>query len=103
MLRRIYVAGVFVAAPLGVYIQYFKERLGDSRSFTVAAAVDAVLLVGTTAAALVFILKGKIQQPRQWMTRSFAVALVFLEGRVVGGLTGWDNLDSHANETIVWV
>jgi hypothetical protein len=37
------------------------------------------------------------------MTRSFAVALVFLEGRVVGGLTGWDNLDSHANETIVWV
>jgi hypothetical protein len=50
VLRRIYVAGVFVAAPLGVYIQYFKERLGDSRSFTVAAAVDAVLLVGTTAA-----------------------------------------------------
>jgi hypothetical protein len=50
VLRRIYVAGVFVAAPLGVYIQYFKERLGDSRSFTVAAAVDAALLVGTTAA-----------------------------------------------------
>jgi hypothetical protein len=37
------------------------------------------------------------------MTRSFAVALVFLEGRVIGGVTGWDNLDIRATETIVWV
>ena len=36
------------------------------------------------------------------MTRSFAVALVFLEGRVIGGVTGWENLDIHASETIVW-
>jgi hypothetical protein len=36
------------------------------------------------------------------MTRSFAVALVFLEGRVIGGVTGWENLGDHANETIVW-
>ena len=36
------------------------------------------------------------------MTRSFAVAIVFLEVRVIGGLGGWENLDVHANETIVW-
>jgi len=36
------------------------------------------------------------------MTRSFAVALVFLEVRVIGGLGGWESLDVHANETIVW-
>jgi hypothetical protein len=36
------------------------------------------------------------------MTRSFAVALVFLEARVIGGLGGWETLDVHANETIVW-
>jgi hypothetical protein len=36
------------------------------------------------------------------MTRSFAVALVFLEVRVIGGVAGWENLDVHANETIVW-
>jgi len=76
---RIYVAGVFVAAPLGIYIQYFQERMGDPRSFSVAAAVDAALWMITTAIALVFILKGKVQEHRQWMTRSFAVALVFLE------------------------
>jgi hypothetical protein len=36
------------------------------------------------------------------MTRSFAVALVFLEVRVVSGITGWENLGPHAIETIVW-
>jgi uncharacterized membrane protein len=99
---RIYVAGVFVAAPLGFYIQCFQERMGDPRSFSIAAAVDAALWVITTGIALVFILKGKVQEHRQWMTRSFAVALVFLEVRVIGGVGGWENLDVHANETIVW-
>jgi uncharacterized membrane protein len=99
---RIYVAGVFIAAPLGFYIQYFEERMGDPRSFSIAAAVDAALWMITTGIALVFILKGKVQEHRQWMTRSFAVALVFLEGRVIGGVTGWEDLGVHASETIVW-
>ncbi|HWZ78207.1 MAG TPA: DUF2306 domain-containing protein [Candidatus Sulfotelmatobacter sp.] len=99
---RIYVAGVFVAAPLGFYIQYFQERMGDPRSFSIAAAVDAALWMITTGIAMVFILKAKVQEHRKWMTRSFAVALVFLEGRVIGGLTGWENSDVHANETTVW-
>lgn len=102
VLGRIYVAGVFIAGPLGVYIQYFEERLAESRSFTIAAMVDAVLLMGTTGIALAFIRKGKVEQHRQWMTRSFAVALVFLGGRVVGGVTGWENLGNHVEETIVW-
>jgi uncharacterized membrane protein len=100
---RIYVAGVFLAAPLGLYIQYFQERMGDPRSFSIAAAVDAALWVITTGIAMVFILKGKVQEHQQWMTRSFAVALVFLEGRVIGGVTGWENLGNRASETIVWV
>ena len=99
---RIYVAGVFLAAPLGSYIQYFQERMGVPRSFTIAAAADAVLWMVTTGIAMIFILKGKIHEHRQWMTRSFAVALVFLEVRVIGGLGGWGDLDVHANETIVW-
>jgi len=99
---RIYVAGVFVAAPLGFYIQYFEERMGNPRSFSIAAAADAALWMTTTAIAMVFILKGKVQEHRQWMTRSFAVAIVFLEVRVIGGVGGWEDLDVHANETIVW-
>ncbi|MGA8340376.1 MAG: DUF2306 domain-containing protein [Candidatus Sulfotelmatobacter sp.] len=99
---RIYVAGVFVAAPLGFYIQYFEERMGDPRSFSIAAAADAALWMITTGIAMVFILRGKVQEHRQWMTRSFAVAIVFLEVRVIGGVGGWEDLDVHANETIVW-
>jgi len=36
------------------------------------------------------------------MTRSFAVALVFLEVRVVQGVTGWERLGIAATETVVW-
>lgn len=99
---RVYIAGVFLVAPLGAFIQYFEESMGEKRTFTAAAAADAILLMITTGIAFAFILKGKVQQHRQWMTRSFAVALVFVEVRVVGGVTGWENLGSGATEAIVW-
>jgi uncharacterized membrane protein len=99
---RVYVFGALIGAPLGAFIQYrFNERMGDSRSFSVATAVDAFLWMLTTAIALSFAMRGKIQQHRQWMTRSYAVAIVFLEVRVVSGLGGWDN-SSTAMETTVW-
>lgn len=102
VIGRIYIAGALVLAPLGAYIQYFQERMGAPRSFTMAGVVDAILLMTTTGIALGFILNGKVQQHRQWMTRSFAVALVFLEVRVVQGVTGWEKLGIAATETIVW-
>src|SRR3989441_12588911 len=100
---RFYVAGVFVAAPLGFYIQHFEERMGGARSFSVAAAVDAILWMLTTGIAFAFTLKGKVQQHRQWMTRSFAVAIVFLEVRVVLGVTGLEKLGDSVAETVVWM
>ena len=99
---RIYITGAFVLAPLGVYIQYFEERIGEPRSFTIATSVDAILLMSTTAFALFFILKRKIQQHRQWMTRSYAVALVFFEVRFISGVLGLDD-SVGATETIVWI
>ena len=102
VIGRIYVFGALIAAPFGAYIQYFEERLGGTRSFSLAALTDAVLLMLTTAIAFGFILKGKVQQHRQWMTRSFAVAIVFLEVRVISGLGGWDD-SLAAGETIVWM
>ena len=99
---RIYIAGAMVAAPLGAYIQYFLERSGGTRTFTAAAVVDALLLMLTTGIAFAFILKGKVELHRQWMTRSLAVALVFLEVRVIAGLTGWEKLGPGAVEAIVW-
>jgi uncharacterized membrane protein len=103
VLGRIYVGGVLLGAPIGAYIQYrFDERMfGASRSFTTATVVDASLLILTTVIALSFAMRGKIQLHRQWMTRSYAVAIVFLEVRVVSGLFGWDN-NLPMTETVVW-
>jgi hypothetical protein len=47
--------------------------------------VDAILWMLTSGIAMAFILNGKVQQGRYWMTRSFAVAIVFLEVRFVAG------------------
>ena len=99
----IYIVCAFIAAPLGVYIQHANEPLGFARSFTIETAFQGGLWMVTTAIALAFILKGKVQKHRQWMTRSFGTGpLIFLEVRVIGGITGWENLGPHANEIIVW-
>jgi uncharacterized membrane protein len=102
VIGRFYIAGVFCAAPLGTYIQYIDEHLGSARTFSFAAAADATLWITTTAVALAFILKGNVQQHRHWMIRSYAVAIVFLEVRVVAGITGWENLGDRVSEAIVW-
>ena len=56
----------------------------------------------TTGIGFALIRAGKVQQHRQWMTRSFAVALIFLEARVISGLGGWES-NPRAVETIVWI
>lgn len=98
-----YISGVFILAPLGVLIQYLEEHTGAPRSFTIAATVDATLLISTTGTALYFILNRKIQQHRQWMTRSYAVALVFFEVRLISGVLGLDDSGDAVGETIVWI
>ena len=98
---RTYVAGVFISAPLGVYIQYLNEPLGFSRSFTIETVFQASLWMLTTGIAFWFILQGKVQQHRQWMTRSFGTGpLIFLEVRVIFNVFGVT--DPHTVETVVW-
>jgi uncharacterized membrane protein len=99
---RFYVAGVFIAAPMGFYIQYWEERIGMTRTFTMAAAVDALLWMSTTAIALFFAMRGQINEHRRWMTRSYAVALVFFEVRMILGVTGLEKLGPGMVEAVVW-
>jgi uncharacterized membrane protein YozB (DUF420 family) len=44
----------------------------------------------------------RVAEHRRWMVRSYAMALVFLEVRVILGLTGWGALGVGAIETVVW-
>lgn len=102
VMGRLYVLGVFVLAPLGAYIQYVQERSGAPRSFTILAAVDAALLMGTTSLALLFAVRRKINLHRQWAIRSYAVALVFIAGRFFLGITGWETLGVEIVQAVIW-
>src|SRR6516164_9838048 len=103
IIGRIYVVGALILAPLGAYIQYIEEPLGASRSFTMAAVVDATLLITTTGLGLIFAIKRMIPQHRQWMTRSYAVSLTFFQIRFILGMSGLDQPPSFAvTEIVVW-
>jgi uncharacterized membrane protein len=101
---RVYVAGAFIAGPLGIYIQVIQHRTGVPLSFTMIAATHGTLWMLTTGIAFVLIFKRKVQQHRQWMTRSFAVGPgVFLGARVILGVTGLENRGPAAVETVIWM
>lgn len=102
VMGRLYVVGAFVLAPLGVYIQYFQERFGAPRSFTILALVDAAMLIGATAFAFLFAVTRRIALHRQWATRSYAIALVFIAGRFVLGVTGWEALGVEIVQAVIW-
>ena len=102
VMGRLYVLGAFVLAPLGAYIQYYQERMGGPRSFTVLGIVDASMLMSATALMLLFAVRRKIALHRQWATRSYAIALVFIAGRFVMGVTGWEQLGIEIVQAIIW-
>jgi uncharacterized membrane protein len=102
VMGRCYVLGVFVLAPLGIYIQSFQERMGGPRSFTVLSIVDAAMLMGATTLMLLFAIKRKIGLHRQWAIRSYAISLVFIGARFVMGVTGWEQLGLEIVQAIIW-
>ena len=60
-------------------------------------------LMITTGFGLYFALTRQFTYHRQWMIRSYAVALTFLEIRVIMGVFGLDQpFDWHVPETVVW-
>ena len=102
VMGRMYVLGAFGLAPLGAYIQYFQEQFGAPRSFTILGIVDALMLMGATGLAGLFAVKRKIALHRQWATRSYAIALVFIAGRFVLGVTGWEGLGIEMVQAMIW-
>jgi len=102
VMGRLYVLGAMALAPLGAYIQYYQERMGAPRSFTVLGVVDATMLMGATSLAFLFAFRRKIALHRQWATRSYAIALVFIAARFVLGVTGWERLGVEIVQAMIW-
>ncbi len=84
VIGRIYVCGVIVAVPVGIYIEYIKyiHAIAPLRLLIATSAFGSLFLL-TTGTAFYMVKHRNIQAHRNWMTRSYAVALVFLEGRCV--------------------
>ena len=102
VMGRMYVGGAMLMAPMGAYIQFYQERMGAPRSFTVLGVVDATMVMTATALAFLFAFKRKIALHRQWATRSYALALVFIAARFVMGITGWETLGVEIVQAIIW-
>ena len=99
----IYVVSSFILAPLGLYIQYLDEDQGAARSFTIETMIQSSTLMITTGIGCYYALKREFTYHRQWMIRSYAVALTFLEIRAIVGVFGLDQpFDWHILETVVW-
>lgn len=104
VMGRFYVGGVLLGAPMGLYVQNFESvhlYPGDPVQFSlvIATAADAAIWMLATIMALRFILQQKVQLHRQWMSRSYACAIIFLEVRVIQGVFG---IDEKFTEIIVW-
>jgi hypothetical protein len=100
---RVYVTAAFVFPPSGAYIQYLDESQGASWTFTVESMIQAGLLMTTSGIGFIFAMKRMIPQHRQWMTRSYAVALTFFEVRFILGVTGWNEPFNWQHiEIVVW-
>ena len=102
---RAYVYSVLVAAPLGVYVEYLKWVSGiGSLRLVIATVGFATLWLLTTGTGFYMARMRSIVAHKIWMTRSYAVALVFVEVRTVDQsafltkLTSWPSnlLESHS-------
>lgn len=96
----LYIAGCYIGAPLGLYIQWVEERMGTyPHRFTIATMLDAGLWMFATTMALAMIRNGRMQQHRAWMIRSFACALIFMEVRLI---MVFFQLPEEVVEYVVW-
>jgi uncharacterized membrane protein len=95
---RIYVACVFIAAPMAVIVS-IKLPIP---TLMLASAIQATGWIATTATALYCVRTGQIQQHREWMIRSYPFAMVFVVVRAVIAIPAVARLGGTATVTVVW-
>ncbi|HLW24876.1 MAG TPA: DUF2306 domain-containing protein [Steroidobacteraceae bacterium] len=98
-LGRLYVAGVAIAAPMGVYITIRHNALPTR----IAVITTAFLWFLTTAVAFYCIRRRNFQQHRQWMIRSYAITLTFLVVRVIDAVPALNDLDGDTSPNMLWL
>jgi uncharacterized membrane protein len=98
IMGRIYVACVFISAPAAVLVSH---RLPHPTLF-MASVIQSLGWLLTTATALYCVRTGRIQQHREWMTRSYPFAMVFVVVRVINSIPAVKAAGPLAGATTVW-
>ena len=96
---RIYVAAVFVGAPLGPIIAHYAPMPTGQ----MLAIMHAFAWISTTAIGLYCVRNGNIQQHREWMTRSYPFAMVFIVARVLNSIPQIEQAGPTAIISTVWM
>jgi uncharacterized membrane protein len=98
ILGRLYVAGTFISAPLAVPVAVI---LGPP-TLVMAATIQSVGWVLTTALALYAVRRGEIRQHQEWMIRSYPFAMVFVLARAVLAVPAVRELGEPGFVSVVW-
>lgn len=98
VLGRIYVGCVVVSAPVAVIVS-IKLPIP---TLTPASIIQASGWLLCTATAIYCVKTGKIQQHREWMTRGYAFAAVFVVVRAVDAIPSLAQQGLGAIPVIVW-
>jgi len=98
IMGRLYVAGAFISAPLAVPVAII---LGPP-SLLMAATIQSGGWLVTTAVALYAVRRGDIRQHREWMTRSYPFAMVFVIARALLAVPAIRELGEVGFVSVVW-
>lgn len=98
VMGRLYVGGVALAAPTAIPIAIIQ----GPPSLVMAAVVQSIGWVLTTAIALYCIRTGNIQQHREWMIRSYPFAMVFVFARVLLAIPPIQAMGEVGFISVVW-
>ncbi len=93
---KLYIAGTFIAAPVAIRMAFI-----NSPWFLIPFTIlQAGIWMLFTLVAYLCIRRGAVASHREWMMRSYAIALIFLEGRVLMAVPA---LARHGMDAVVLV
>lgn len=95
---RLYVAGAAISAPLGVPVAVI---LGPP-ALVMASVIQSCGWLLTTALGLYSIRSGDINQHKEWMTRSYPFAMVFVVARAILAIPAVRAMGEVAVVSVVW-
>jgi hypothetical protein len=91
ILGRVYVAAVFLAAPLALLATAY-SHYPKAIYFRTAIAIQATAWAGTTVIALFSAVRHQFVAHRVWMIRSYAVTFTFVATRVLQPIPAWNHI-----------